>query len=200
MPVITTKKIQLDIKNFMTGMIWLKEESKNIYDTYWDTDASTLVPALVSGVSGATVDSHLTKDEFINGITFVEDLGDFFSNSSVSQTDYMQTCNRLKYGSASISTQLSNATEGLGTRLQTLGVNCIGYFEDARNILNFYINNELGDMIASLDAQRIVAGSDMTVSDLSAGITLVEQYKKMINNEVVTQALYEATVAIWQRF
>lgn len=200
MPFITTKKIQIDIKSFMDGMLWLKETSKCIYDAYWDTDASTLVPALASGVSGATVESSLTKDEFVNGITFIEDLVDLFSNGAVSQADYLGTCNKLQYGSASITVPLSNATEALGTRLQTLGINCIGYYHDARNILNFYTNNELGDMISSLDAQRIVPGSDMTVSDLNAGITLVEQYKKMINNEVVSQALYEATVATWQRF
>lgn len=200
MPIVTTKKIQMDIATLMEGMLWLKEESKDIYDAYWDTDASTLVPALSTGTTGATVESKLTKDEFLAGITFVEDADDFFTNTAVTQTDYLQTCNKLQYGSANISTEVSNATESLGTRLKTVGINCIGYFHSARNILNFYTNNELGDLISALDTQRIVPGSDMTVDDLSLGITLVEQYKKMINNEVVTTALYEATLGKWQRF
>jgi len=200
MTIITTKKAQIDIKTIMTGMLWLKEESRGIYNAYWDTDASTLVPALATGTTGATVASKLTKDEFINGITFVEDLDNFFTNSAVTQTDYLGTCNKLQYGSANISTEVSNATENLGTRLQTLGINCISYFRNARDVLAFYTNNELGDLISSLDTQRIVPGSDMTVDDLNSGITLVEQFKKMINNEVVTTSLYEATVAKWQRF
>jgi len=200
MTIVTTKKVQIDIKTLMEGMLWLKEESRGIYNAYWDTDASTLVPALSTGTTGATVSSNLTKDEYIAGIGFVEDLDDFFSNSAVTQTDYLQTCNKLRYGSASISTEVSNATESLGARLQTLGINCIGYFRSARDILNFYTNNELGDLISSLDSHRVVPGSAMTVDDLNSGITLVEQFKKMINNEVVTTALYEATVAKWQRF
>jgi hypothetical protein len=200
MAIITTKKAQIDIKAFMDGMLWLKEESRGIYNAYWDTDANTKVSGLATGTTGATVASKLVKDEYTSGITFVEDLEDFFTNSAVTQTDYLGTCNKLRYGTASITTEVSNATEQLGTRLQTLGINCIGYYREARDILAFYTNNELGDMIANLDSQRIVPGSAMTKDDLNLGITLVEQFKKMLNNEAVTTGLYEATVAKWQRF
>jgi hypothetical protein len=200
MAIVTTKKIQIDITTFMSNMLWLKEECLGIYNAYWDTDANTSVSGLASGSTGATVESKLTKDEYTGGITFVEDLDDFFTNSAVTQTDYLATCNKLKYGSANITTEVSNATEALGTRLQTLGTNCTEYYRNARDILNFYTNNELGDLISSLDNERVVPGSEMTVDDLSSGIALVEQFKKMMNNESVTTASYEATIAKWQRF
>lgn len=200
MPIVTTKKIQIDIASFMSVMCCLKEEARDIYNAYWDTNASTLVPALATGTTGATVESKLTKTEYTNGITFVEDLDDFFTNSVVTQTDYLQSCNQLKYGSANISTEVSNATEQIGTRLKNLGTNCTTYLEDAIDILSFYTNNEIGDLITNLDTQRIVPGSDMTKDDLSLGITLVEQFKKMMNNEAVTTADYGATVAKWKRF
>ena len=200
MPIVTTKKIQIEIKAFMQEMCWLKEEARDVYNAYWDTDASTLVPALSTGTTGATVASKLTKTEYINGITFVEDVDDFFTNSAVTQTDYLQTCNQLQYGSANISTEVSNATESIGTRLQTLGINCVGYLKNANDILSFYTNNELGDLITNLDTQRVVPGSDMTKDDLSLGITVVEQFKKMMSNEAVTTADYGSSVAKWQRF
>jgi hypothetical protein len=40
---------------------------------------------------------------------------------------------------------------------------------------------------------------EMTSSELSAAITLIEQFKKMINNEAVTTGNYVSTLAKWER-
>lgn len=50
-----------------------------------------------------------------------------------------------------------------------------------------------------LISTRVIPGSDRTKSELEAGVTLVEQFKKLLNNETAIQADYSATLAMWSR-
>jgi len=177
----------------------MKEEVKNVTKTYWSTDATTLITG-ASDPDPVTFATHLIKTEYIGGITLVEELEDFFINSAVTQADYAQTCEKLLYGCAVEPTKLSNATEEVGDRLIVVAGNCAELCKKCCNMLELYINNQVDLMIANLDTQRIIPGSQMTKDELSSGITLVEQFKKMMNNEVVSTADYSATLAKWQRF
>jgi len=192
-----TKKLQVEIASVVESMLTMKEEVKSIGKAYWSTNANTLVGALGS-TDAATLSTKLTKTEYLAGITLCEDLEDFFTNDAVTTTGYQASCMLLKYGSHATGTKLSEATEDIGTRMKQVGVDCLELFKKCRNILEMYANNEVGDMIANLDTQRMIPGSEMTKDVLSSGVTLVEQFKKLINNEAVTTGDYSATLAKWQ--
>ncbi len=62
-----------------------------------------------------------------------------------------------------------------------------------------YFDNEVGDAITNLDNQRIIYGSEMTKSDLTNAITLLQEFHKMLENTAVTQGDYSSTVSKWER-
>lgn len=195
-----TGLLQNEIRALFTIFKDAGREAKSIYDGYWKTDANTKVTGLSSGTDPATVETHLTKDEYANGITLCEELDDFFTNSAVTTTDFLQHATRCKYGSAgTLATQLSNATEKIGTRLYDLCTVLIDALETALNIIDLYYDNEVGDIVSALDDQRIIFGSEMTKTDLVNAITLLEQFENFMNNSVVTTADYFATIAKWDR-
>lgn len=193
-----TKLIQIDIKELMVNCCCLGCEAGDIYKAYWATNANTLVAALVNGTDGATLATKLTKAEYLAGITLAEDLEDFFKNEAITQTDYVQTCNKLIYGSAASPAELSAATEEIGNRLKTLAENCFIALHSCKKVLQVYAANEIGDMIANLETHRKIPGCDLVAYELSAGITFVEQFRKFMENEVATQGDYASTVALWQ--
>lgn len=190
--------LQNKIKEFMNVMKQLNREAEDIYEVYWDTDVNTNIGGL-QDTDAATVNSKITKAEYVNGITISEQIKKFFANLAVTQGDYLSYCRNIQYGNDARVSKLSEAVEGVGDRLYQVSVNCISYYKTARDILDIYTGNEVADLIANLDEQRLVPGSDLTKSDLSLGITLIEQFKKMMNNEVVTQADYASTLAKWER-
>jgi hypothetical protein len=175
----------------------MKEETKDIGKTYWSTDANTKITA-AGDTDAVTLSTHLIKTEYVSGVTLCEALTNFFGNAAVSTSDYLQSCQKIRYGSAAAPTKLSEATEDLGNRMYQVACNCIEIFKECRVILEIYSNNEIGDMIANLDVQRMIPGSEMTKDQLSSAITLVEQFKKMLNNEAVSTGDYAASLAKWQ--
>jgi len=195
-----TARLQNELMSMVALWTTMKEEASDIYKGYWATDANTTVGALSPGTAAATLATKLTKDEYIAGITMVEDIEDFFGNQPVSTTDYLATCEKLRYGSAATPTKTSEATEGLGDRMYQVALNCITLFGNCNTVLEMYFANEVNDQIANLDNERNVTGSNMTKKDLADGIVLVEQFKKMLNNEAVAAADYAATLGLWQKF
>jgi hypothetical protein len=194
-----TNILQTNIKQFVDASVTMYAEVKDISKAYWATDANTKISGLANDTDAATLSTKLTKVEYITSITFVAALENFFGNSAVGQSDYMVTCNKLKYGSHATGAKLSEATEQLGSRMNLVALNAIEMFKWANNILTIYASNEVGDMIANIDAQRHIPGSQMNKDELNSGITLVEQFKKIINNEVVATGDYASTLAKWSR-
>lgn len=198
MGIDITRILQTEIKDMMDSWETMKDESVDISKAYWSTDATTQISS-ASATQAVTLSSYLVKEEYSAGITLMEDMEDFFTGEAVTQTDYRQTCEKLKYGSAVNPVKLSEATEALGARMKTVAINALTLFNKCQNVLKIYNENEVGDMIANLDTQRVIPGSEMTKDDLSSGITMVEQFKKMLNNEVVSTAGYDSTMAKWRR-
>jgi len=195
-----TKLLQNNMKTIMNSLKFMEKECKEIYDVYWKTDVNTQIGALVNGTDPATVNTHLTKTEYLGGITYCEDLNDFFQNGAVTTTDYKQSIYRIQYGSAAVlADELSPATEATGTRIYDLCLNVLEIYKQGKDIINLYYDNEVGDMITSIDSQRIVPGSEMTKDDLASAITLIEEFIGMLDNEAVTQSLYSSTVSKWER-
>lgn len=198
MPNLVTLTLEDKFKSFATSMNWIMNEALNIDKSYFSTDASTLVGALPSGTSGASLDTKLTKSQYQNGIGFVEQLNNFFSNSAVTTGDYLTNIEQLIYGNAASPTLLSAATESLANRMVTLASSALTQFNIAKDILNAYNNSGLGVLVSGGSGSTIVYGANHNITQLTQGITLVEQFKKLVNNESVATGLYSANVAIWQ--
>jgi len=189
------KKLQEDINKVINAWLILKEEAVNIDKTYW----SCGVDSEISGIDPVTVNSKLTNTEFVSGITLVQQFDKFFTNQAVTQSDYLSICENITHGNDTASSIVSEACETLGDRMVRICVDSIVLFKKCKNILELYNSNEVPDMIENLDNQRVVSCNSLTKDDLVLGITLVEQFKKLLNNEAVTAGDYASTLAKWQR-
>lgn len=192
-----TRSLQNDIKKLIHSWAILKEEAKDIGKVYWSTSANAIIGAL-AGSDAATYSSHLTKNEFVNGISLAEALDKLFSNQAVAQVDYLQYCNLLKYGSAATPTMRSEGVEALGVRLMQIGTDCVEIYKSCRLIDEAYHAQEVGDMIANLDSQRVIPGSEMTKDQLGSAYILIEEFMSMMGNAVVTTGNYANTLGLWQ--
>jgi len=194
-----SKLLQNNIITIMTSLQSMQRECTDIYNAYWKTDAQPTVNALTSTGTAATVASNLTKGNYVDGISFAENLNKFFSNQAVTQSDYLQSINQIKYGNAELVTQLTEATEQIGTRIKQLCLDALEVYKQSLDIVELYFDNEVGDIIGVLDSQRIVPGSEMTVADLTVAITLFQNFQNMITNQSVSTGDYSATISTWQR-
>ena len=131
---------------------------------------------------------------------FAANLDKFFSNQAVAQSDYLQTIEQIKYGNAELVTQLSEATEQIGTRIKQLCLDALEIYKQILDAIDLYFKNEIGDMLAVMDSHRIFSGAEMNVSDLTAAITLFQQFQNMIENSAVATAEYGGTIAIWEKY
>lgn len=193
-----TRYIQIEIKSIVDSMSVMKTEVQNIGKVYWSTDANTAVAALGAS-EPVTMVSKLTKTEFLSGITLCEQLDKFFTNQALTQSDYMSSCENIIYGNDGRTSKLSESVEGLGNRMLQVCQDCVTLFKKCTEVLKIYNENEIGTMISGISTTRLIPGSEMTKAELSSGITLLEQFKKVLNNEVATQGDYGSTLAIWNR-
>ena len=194
-----TVLLQNNIITIKDSLKTMQRECDDIYDAYWKTDATTLITGLSSGTDPATVESKLTKDTYLGGITLAENLNKFFTNVAVSQSDYLQTINQIKYGNAVLETQLSVAVEGIGTRIKQMCLDALEVYKQSLDITDMYFDNEIGDAVAVWEDHRIVYGCEITKLELSNTITMLQQYQNMVNNSAVTQGDYSATLATLDR-
>jgi hypothetical protein len=193
-----TALLQTKIKTVVDSLTTMQGEANDIVKAYWATDASTLVTALPNATDAATLSTKLTKAEYNAGVLLMTELSFFFSNQAVSQGDYLTNCDNLKYGSHPSGAKLSEATEQLGVRMNLVALNCVELSKIAQDILNIYLDNQVNTMVAGIDAQRRVPGSDMTQDELVSGVVLVQQFKALLSNLAVTQGDYASTLAKWQ--
>jgi len=194
-----TVQLQNNIITIKNSLKTMEIECASIYDDYWKTDANTTISGLATGTTPATVESNLTKQNYIDGITFSENLEKFFTNTAVSQSDYLQTIGQIKYGDAVLETQHTVATESIGTRIKQLCLDALEIYKQSLDITNMYFDNEVSDCVAVWDNHRIVYGCEMTKIELSNMITLLQQYQNMIGNSAVTPGDYSATLSVLDR-
>ena len=150
MPNLVTLTIEVKFKEFAEGLALISTEAKDIEKAYFASDASTLVGALATGTTAASLDTKLTKTQYQNGITFIQQLGDFFGNVAVSQADYLTTIEQVIYGNASSPAIVSDAAENLANRLKTLFDSCLDHFKKSEEILAIYDNSELSVLVACI--------------------------------------------------
>ena len=187
--------LETNISSSMETLEWVSSESSRLYNLYFKSDASGLVSGLSSGTDAATVDTKITKDEYLAGITFMQNVNNFFGNSAVTQSDYLQSMNNVIYGNDAASAQLSYAVEEIGTKMKAMFITMYSLYEDCILNLKIYSESKISTIFTSLSDSDIMYGTSLTKANFVSFMTCIEQYKKMINNEVVTTGDYLATVS-----
>lgn len=183
--------------DFLNKMEYLSTEASDIYNSYFDTDASDVtvgVPSLLLNSDAATVQSKINKSQYLNGITLVNQVVNFFSNSAVAQGDYIDTVRELMYGNTARGSVLTIASEEIGNRLSSLATNLLGYFQNAQKILGMYNSDIVSSVAGALSDSDVMPGMSITKKNLVDFTVLTEQFKKLLNNEAVTTGDYQSTV------
>jgi hypothetical protein len=193
-----TANLEGGFKQLANNLSWLMNEAIEIDAAYFATNASTVVSALSTSTDGASLDTKLTKAQYQNGIGLIEQFKNFFGNSAVTTGDYRNNVDNLIYGAAASPAKLSDAAESLANRLVVLANSAMTQFLMAQDLLGTYYNSSLSVVIGGCPGAMIMYGANCTVTQFTQGITLVEQFKKMINNEAVATSAYSANVAIWR--
>ena len=195
----STEKLDEQMKLAMAAMVTIQAEAKDIEDLYWaevSTDAT--FSALGTG-DAATFSTKLTKQEVINALTIAEQLRKFFGNVAMTQADYWNNMHGIRYGNDErTSPGISTAIEAFGTRAVSLIGTLLTEFNRAQEILDIYFDTSISAAIAAVTVEE-TPWYEYTKDDFTNGITLVENFKKLINNEAPTTGDYAATVAAWQK-
>ncbi len=180
-----------DIKEFvnLAEFIWL--EAADIYDLFWKVGISTELSGIASDTDPATKVSKLSKGEVNLGLTLAEQFKNFFQNSAVAQNDYLHTMENLIYGSDERTIPGSAGLEAVGDRLRVLSEKALQAYKLGRKILITYIANDAGNA----DPEPSVP---MTMDQLSSGVTLVEQFTKMVSNQAVATGDYTVSLGKWR--
>lgn len=196
---VVTKCLEDNLKQVMQEFHALQYASKDIYDSYWDTDANTQVAAASAGAQ-VLVSPQVKKEDYQNAITLADNVYKFFNNTAVSATDHMQYSNLVIYGTdyaTPISAELSPATAEIGANIVKLATNCMSLLERARSNQNLYFDNEVGDIVSVLDGERIIPGSVVTRNDLNNAITLLQQFENFMTDQTIVTGDYSVTVSKW---
>lgn len=191
-----TQQIEDQLVSLMTSFYSMNREVIDLEHYYFNSNASTLVNALASGTTPATTSASgaFSKDEFISGITLLQELSDFFNNQAVSTSLYISTCDNLRNASHPAGSPLSNDVENIGSRIKTLVLNLIELSKTAPNIEKIYNASGVSAVIGSISASTVVFGCGLTQAKLISGIVFIQQFQKFLNNEAVTQGDYLSTI------
>lgn len=196
----STDNLLTKLKSIMHDMHDHKIEAEDLEKLYFsEVNTNTAFTLLLSSVA-ATFSTSLSKGECVNGVTFISEVVDFFSNDAVTQGDYNATIQSIKYGEDEFTSPgLSPACEAYGERLKAFCEEALDLFNRCKEVLDLYNDTEISSALTALSGDSIPWYDNLTVADFTSGITAAEQYKKLINNEAVTTGDYAATVAKWAR-
>lgn len=185
------RKLMADLSNFvsMQEKIWL--EATDLYALWFKAEINAEVGALSTNGTPATRRSQLTKAEVTAGMVMCEKMVDFYTNSAATTADYLTTMENLAHGSDIAEAFASVGLEALGERLASMSKKAIEALSLARAILAMYFAHDAGNV-------AIPDGLEMTSGQLSAGITLVEQYSKFCTNQSTSTANYSSTIGLWR--
>jgi hypothetical protein len=195
----STAKLEEKIKAFMSSMLWMQPEASDLSKLYWaEVNTDTTYTALAAGAA-ATFSTKLTKQEVINALTYIEQLDKFYTNQALSQADYLLNVQGIINGNDQyVSPGISVAIENFGERAVSLCSSALQLFKDGKDILDVYFDTEISAAIGAVTGEEC-PWYTFSKSDFSEAVSLVEAFKKLINNEVAAQADYGATVAKWRK-
>jgi len=191
--------LETRLKSFMQSCQSFQLEAADLYKLYWSqVSPDAGYTALASG-DAATKSSKLTKAEVISGLTFAEQIDRFFTNQSLTQSDYQLTLNAVIYGNDEKAVALSVAIEAFGDRLVAFCQDALELFKQAKDNLDLYNDSEISGAVGGVSGTGLPF-YDFTKNELTIAINLISGLKKLINNESLSgvQADYSSTVAVWR--
>lgn len=195
MDINVPKIIQQKLLNIAGTLNLSLEKANTVYKLYWATTVSTDISGYAGGDS-VTIEGGITKNDLVNGLTIAEQVINFFGNSAVTTADYRANIFKIIYtNKPKTPPVVSNPVEELGKEVMSLVWDLINCYNEAKVIYNLYFKNEVSDIVTAIDAQRIVPGSDLTASDMSAGITLLSNFVSFMDNSAVSTADYQSTLS-----
>jgi hypothetical protein len=184
------------MKPFMGSMLWIQPEVSDLSKLYWgQVNIDAAYTALAVG-DPATLSTKLTKQEVLNALAWAEQLVAFFANTALTQSDYLLNLQGISYGNNAAASALSPAIEDFGERSVTLANSSIQLLDDAKDILDVYFDNEISAAIGAVTGEE-VPWYTFSKSDFTEGVSLIEAFRKLIDNQVATQADYSSTAAKW---
>jgi len=193
--------VSLDIEN--ATKLWalsaksLSSKVNDVLSQYFATDAAGLVDGLANVNTPATVSTGLTKGELQNMIGALEQAQKFFTNQVVTQGDYLNSMQDVLHGSHPAAAVLSNNVEDIGQDLKAVASQMIGLAADAKSLVALFNGSGLGAAINAISSTTVVFGASSTASKYLQGIVLLDNFQKYVNNLVVTQGDYLASVLAW---
>jgi len=190
----TTLTIENSLVSYANSLYAMSNEATDIVKLYFATTASTLVGALATDTTPATVTSALSKGQLINGITLLQQLQNFFGNAAVSSGDYMGTAQNLVNGDYPANATLSPDVENIGNRLKVVGQNAIQLSKDGALLVKTYNASGLSAIIGSISGSTIVFGCNLSQAKFVSGVVLVEQFLALMNKDSVSTGDYLTTV------
>ena len=194
-----TQILQDDIKELMASFSYLYGECADIFEVYWNTDANTTIGAVTNGTDPVSETTKLTKTEFANGITTVENFIKFCTNQAVATTDHLSYCHNMAYGTAT-PTKLDDLIENIADRMKLVCQQLIANYTAYLEISKIYTENEIVDIVAVLDNERVIYGASMSRSDLSSAMSMLQEFGDYMANAAVTQGNYLSTIAKWNLY
>lgn len=195
MPNTITQTVEESIKTFMSAFTYMPAKCDDIQKIYY-----TSVNSAISGLGDSdpvTLSTKLTKSNVINGITLTEQLENFLGNASVVTGDYYATLVQLTNGIADSTATINAACEYLGEQLRSLANDVLTAQQRAKVINDLYTDNQISTVVAAIDSDRVVYGSNSTASKFSSASLMISQLLNMIGNSDTTSGDYMSTVSNW---
>jgi hypothetical protein len=195
-----TEVIETKIKAFITTFKDMQPESSDLSKLYWsEVNTDTVYTALISSAA-ATHSTKLTKHVVSNALTGAEQVDKSFTNQALTQSDYLQNVQGIIYGNDEYATAggISTAIEAFGERSVTFCTSSLQLFKDAKDILDLYFDTEISAAVGAVTGEEL-PWYEFSKSDFTEAVTMIEAFKKLINNEVATQGDYGATIAKWRK-
>lgn len=187
------------IVEWMRSNEFLVNEVEAIEQLYFDNGVDTEVNALGAGADATNAPSLLKKEDVQAGITLAQEVRDFFQNAAVTQADYRDTINRVRFGEAGGAATPSNSLIEIGDRLLNFANDMQVQYDRTRDLTDIYFDNEFDTMIASIANQRRIPGMEgVTRDDLNSAAVMWLEFKDLVENAAVATGDYAATLAKWR--
>jgi len=194
-----TEVLEDKIKAFITTFTTMQPESSDLSKLYWAEVNTDAVYTALASSAAATFSTKLTKQEVINALTWAEQVDKLFTNQALTQSDYLLNVQGIVYGNDEYTSPgISTAIEAFGERSVTFCTSSLQLFKDAKDILDIYFDTEISAAVGAVTGEEC-PWYDFSKSDFTEAINMIEAFKKLINNEVATQADYGATIAKWSK-
>ena len=194
-----TLKLEQDIKSFVSSSVFMQNEAVDLEKLYWSEVSPDSTFSSATSGDAITNSTKLTKQEVINALTIAAQVKNFYQNSTLTQSDYYQNIQGIVYGNDQKTPQISDAIEAFGDRSVEFCNNILTMIKQAADILDLYFDTEISSAVGSISTSTVVFGSNVTKQELTDGINLCDNFRKMITNQVATQSDWGAIVAKWQR-